>query len=78
MPAKRRNTPQDSPAQSRGIQVGNIDTTDAERGMAWWNSPSRFDRTYWLGLVNSAVPVAAWQAFKAHIASENGQGVRRS
>ena len=39
-------------------------TTDALKGIEWWNSLSRLERAYWLGAANSQAPVDAWCAFK--------------
>lgn len=40
---------------------------DALAGMAWWNALSRFDRAYWLGVADSAVPADAWRAYQQHV-----------
>jgi hypothetical protein len=42
---------------------------DAKRGTAWFNGLSRFDRAFWLGAANSAVPADAWAAYKRYHAS---------
>jgi hypothetical protein len=37
---------------------------DAELGMAWWNSLPEYSRAAWLQKANSAMPAAAYAAYK--------------
>ena len=40
--------------------------TDDELGMAWWNSLTERERSFWLGVAgNSGRAKDAWEAFKA-------------
>jgi hypothetical protein len=39
-------------------------TDDEKDGMTWWNDLSPEDRLFWLRQADSAIPAAAWEAFK--------------
>lgn len=38
--------------------------SETMQGVLWWNALTETERTHWLTVANSAVPAAAWTAFK--------------
>lgn len=50
------------------LDEGAPELSDAERGMAWWNSVTAAERGEWLARANSSVPADAWKAYKANAA----------
>ena len=44
---------------------GEPPTSDVQLGMDWWNGLTEERRAYWLSKAVSAVPYAAWMAFRA-------------
>jgi hypothetical protein len=42
---------------------GDMDTSDAVKGIAWWNRLTEKNRYYWMVVAGSAVPADAWRAY---------------